>query len=55
MVGDGHAMGVAAEIVEHMLGAAERCVWRRPPSLCGTVVVSQAAKIFGWARSVSSP
>ncbi len=37
MVGDGHAMGVAAQILEDIFGARRRVVSSRRPSLFGTV------------------
>jgi hypothetical protein len=59
MVGDGHAMGVAAEILEHLLGAAEgwlgvdRPVFAKPRSQTrGTVLGSSAmADSLGYRQS----
>ena len=54
VVGDGHAMGVTAQITENMLWASERTFRVDHPVLRNSGL-SQAAKVFGGARSFKSP
>ena len=44
MIRDGDAVGVAGQIVQHMLGAAERAVWRRRPSRGERVVAERRGR-----------
>ena len=55
VVGDGDAMGVAAEIAQHVFRPAEGSSWNRRPSRGGTGTRSQAAKARGSARGRSLP
>jgi len=55
VVGDGHAMSVAAEIVHHVLGATEGTFQVQPPNPVDGGAGSQAAKVLGCARSFRSP
>ena len=51
MVGDGHAMGVAAQILQHVFGATEGTVSSRPPSLFGRVAAARRRR--SWAERAS--
>lgn len=35
MVGDGHAVGITAEVTEHLPGARRKRAWHRPPNPAG--------------------
>ena len=54
VVGDGDAMSVTTQILEHILGAAEGWFGETTQSLRNSGR-SQAAKILGWASRVRSP
>ena len=54
MVGDGHAMGVAAQILEHILGAAKGWFGVDDPVFRNSGL-SQEAKILGCASRARSP
>ena len=52
MVGDGHAMGVAAEILQHILGAAEGTFQVHHPVLFETVAGAKQRR--SWVRRAAS-
>ena len=52
MVGDGHAMGVAAEILQDIWGGNRRGVSSRPPSPVGSVVAARRRR--SWVEQEAS-
>ena len=55
-VGDGDAMGGAAEIGQHLFGSAERWLGVRPPSWCAGIPRPQVVAIARdpWSRSIGT-
>jgi hypothetical protein len=49
MIGDGHAMGVANQIVKHVGGTPRRGVWRRPPNAPQKEILQRIGHTFSAA------
>ena len=55
MVGNRHAMRVAAQIAERVLGAAERDAWHRPPNRSGTAGAARRRTLQPSGDASSAP
>ena len=54
-IGNGHAMGVAAEILQHVLRVRQRGPWRTPPSFVVSSGARKRAKAAGSRSGSRSP